>query len=91
MFSNCLMEFFNQYKYVRSDWQFFVWIWGKKHAFWHWEWGQISALKSSDREPCPFMLNYLVTGVYHLSRLSANKQLERSSSILLAELESLLQ
>ena len=25
---------------------------GKKHTFWHWEWGRISAPKSGDREPC---------------------------------------
>ena len=24
---------------------------GKKHTFWHWEWGRISAPKSGDREP----------------------------------------
>ena len=24
---------------------------GEKHTFWHWEWGQISAPKSDDREP----------------------------------------
>ena len=27
---------------------------GKKHTFWHWEWGRISAPKSGDREPCFF-------------------------------------
>ena len=37
------------------------------------------------------MLNNPVTGVYQLSGLSANNQLEHSSSILLAELESLFQ
>ena len=25
---------------------------GKKHTFWHWEWGRISAPKLGDREPC---------------------------------------
>ena len=25
---------------------------GKKHTFWHWEWGRISAPKSGDGEPC---------------------------------------
>ena len=24
---------------------------GKKHTFWHWEWGRILAPKSGDREP----------------------------------------
>ena len=24
---------------------------GKKHTFWHWEWGRIPAPKSGDREP----------------------------------------
>ena len=28
---------------------------GKKHTFWHWEWGRISAPKSGDREPCIYM------------------------------------
>ena len=37
------------------------------------------------------MLNNPVTGVYQLSGLSANNQIEHSSSILLAELESLFQ
>ena len=29
---------------------------GKKHTFWHWEWGRISAPKSGDREPCRMSL-----------------------------------
>ena len=33
-----------------SNWDFFSGI-GKKHTFWHWEWGRISAPKSGDREP----------------------------------------
>ena len=33
-----------------SNWDFFVEL-GKKHTFWHWEWGQILAPKSGDREP----------------------------------------
>ena len=28
---------------------------GKKHTFWHWEWGRISAPKLGDREPWPSM------------------------------------
>ena len=30
---------------------------GKNHTFWHWEWGQISAPKSGDREPCQWNPN----------------------------------
>ena len=30
---------------------------GKKHTFWHWEWGRISAPNFGDREPCRMVIN----------------------------------
>ena len=33
---------------------------GKKHTFWHWEWGRISAPKSGDREPCQLSTKFIL-------------------------------
>ena len=46
----------NQNKEKKSQIENFLSGIGKKHTFWHWEWGLISAPKSGDREPCQFMM-----------------------------------
>ena len=45
-----------------SNWDFFFVELGKKHTFWHWEWGRISTPKSEDQEPWFPTLRFL--GLY---------------------------